>query len=359
MAVDRISMLPDELLCHILSFLPTPMAVVTSILSKRWKPLWLSVVSNLFFDDQSSKPFHCFTDFIYATILNRDFPITTFRLQCRAGLYLSDFDLKIWVNAAIRRGLENLYIQLSGVRLSLSSCIFCCNTLVVLNLARLLLDQFSVVDLPSLKTLHLNDVGFPQPQNLVDLLTRCPILEYMGLSDIYYWGLEDVPSNKNGGSLSKLVRADIHDVSFDIFVGSLGIDKYMNDIPIFPNLTHLELTREWDMSWDMVLAMLKQCPMLQNFVLDMRKSFDDSDDLVWTSPCFVPECLSSQLRKCSIINCEGTESGLYFAKYIMQNSRVLRTMTICTLCSSELKVELLKELSSCSRSSMICQLSFK
>ncbi|KAH0986500.1 hypothetical protein GBA52_013677 [Prunus armeniaca] len=40
---DRISGLPDEILCHILSFLPTVQAVRTTILSHRWNHVWASV----------------------------------------------------------------------------------------------------------------------------------------------------------------------------------------------------------------------------------------------------------------------------------------------------------------------------
>ncbi|CAG7861564.1 unnamed protein product [Brassica rapa] len=38
--VDLISSLPDKMLHHILSFVPTKVAITTSVLSKRWRHVW-------------------------------------------------------------------------------------------------------------------------------------------------------------------------------------------------------------------------------------------------------------------------------------------------------------------------------
>ncbi|XP_058735067.1 putative F-box/LRR-repeat protein At5g41840 isoform X2 [Vicia villosa] len=53
--IHRISDLPDSILSHILSFLPTKFVATTSILSKRWKPVWLYVLI-LNFDDKAFNP---------------------------------------------------------------------------------------------------------------------------------------------------------------------------------------------------------------------------------------------------------------------------------------------------------------
>ncbi|XP_057440836.1 F-box/FBD/LRR-repeat protein At5g56420-like [Lotus japonicus] len=376
--VDRISALPDDILCHILSFLPTQHTIATSLLSKRWKSLWYSVPS-LYFENQSnlqknSTAYHWFQNFIYATIRARDWhqPIRSFCLKyvVESNFRPSNYDIDEWVKAATQRGgLKNLHIEVTFPNpmdqtiIYLSGSNISCKTLVDLKLMGLSVQVYSFVDLPSLKTLHLEDVGFDYLQCLRELLSGCPILEYMHVNGTYCPGDDYDTLNKNNfKGLPKLVRADIYSLDdLDVLLEAicnvefLATDESLKDIPVFPNLTHVELAWGWGMNWHSVLTMLKQCPKLQNFGLNMELM---SANLVWISPKFVPECLSSQLRKCSITNYDSTRFQLHFAKYIMQNSRVLQTMTIYTEPSSSLqkKFEMIKELSIYPRT---CELLFK
>ncbi|PRQ30994.1 putative F-box domain-containing protein [Rosa chinensis] len=63
---DRISGLPDAILCHILSFLSKVDVVRTSILCHRWEKLWVSVPTLDLRDDsfdqgRGSTPIHKFS----------------------------------------------------------------------------------------------------------------------------------------------------------------------------------------------------------------------------------------------------------------------------------------------------------
>lgn len=82
---DQISALPDEIICHILSFLTSEEVFTTNVLSKRWRPLW-RLVPNLDFDDRRCSVESCsrFINMVYVTIYARSVhrPIKRFNLIC-------------------------------------------------------------------------------------------------------------------------------------------------------------------------------------------------------------------------------------------------------------------------------------
>jgi len=78
---------------------------------------------------------------------------------------------------------------------------------------------------------------------------------------------------------------------------------------------------------------------------------DDQEDRV--EPEFVPQCLSSHLRTCTIQDNGGLQSEFMLAKYILKNAKFLQTMTF----SSEIEQhELERKFSSCPKASAKCQL---
>ncbi|XP_019058571.1 PREDICTED: FBD-associated F-box protein At5g56370-like [Tarenaya hassleriana] len=73
--MDRISVLPDELLLRILSLVPMKDVVRTMILSKRWQSLW-TMVPKLEYNCVGHKTEHeIFTEFVYRSLLLNRAPI--------------------------------------------------------------------------------------------------------------------------------------------------------------------------------------------------------------------------------------------------------------------------------------------
>ncbi|XP_059623844.1 F-box/LRR-repeat protein At4g14103-like isoform X2 [Cornus florida] len=177
--VDRISSLPDSLLVHILSFLPTIDAVGTSILSSRWKHLW-ACVPTLDFD--VNLPFgepYSDMNFVDRVLFNHELScIQKFRLNC-----IEENDLSrvyTWISVAINRGVQELEIVINqgewDFRCPLS--LFTCPTLVVLKLG-FLVSLSTVprsVHFKSLKVLHVS-FNFPDNGLMQNLFWNCPVLE--------------------------------------------------------------------------------------------------------------------------------------------------------------------------------------
>ncbi|KAL0843470.1 hypothetical protein Bca101_016715 [Brassica carinata] len=189
---DRISFLPDHLLCQILSDVPTKTAVVTSVVSTRWRTIWLSTpVLNLHTDDfpnftalasfisrflDFSKDSSCLHKLKLA--LRSERPIQElwkFALKCA---YLDpSYLITQWINNAVK--LQHLDIIFSypwnAEMMPLS--IYTCVTLVSLKLHSVSLADSEYVSLPCLKIMHLVDNVYASDAFLEKLISSCPVLE--------------------------------------------------------------------------------------------------------------------------------------------------------------------------------------
>ncbi|KAK2354967.1 hypothetical protein P8452_75219 [Trifolium repens] len=200
--IDRMSSLPNSILCHILSFLPTKTSVRTmSLVSRRWRNLWKNLEVFDFRDkwnneysyhgpdDEYIQWFMFFTVFVNTVLaLRRSNVVRKFRLSCD---YIQNdpfctHSIDTWISTAIGPYLEEFHLNLlnagfNNFPLKLLSC----SNLVSLSLngyTLLQLQDTLEICLPSLKVLHLLDIEDLDLNSVNMLISGCPILENLELS---------------------------------------------------------------------------------------------------------------------------------------------------------------------------------
>ncbi|KAL0874240.1 hypothetical protein Bca101_023945 [Brassica carinata] len=113
-----INKLPEDLRCHILSFLSTKEAALTSVLSKSWRDLF-TLIPNLDLDDTTfmpdERPEECegtsFMEFVNRVLaLHSDSPIKKFSVRCHKGV--DSYPVGDWVVKALRRGATDVTLML-------------------------------------------------------------------------------------------------------------------------------------------------------------------------------------------------------------------------------------------------------
>ncbi|KAL9283654.1 putative FBD-associated F-box protein [Arabidopsis thaliana] len=180
--MDRISLLPDDVVFKILSFVPTKVVVSTNLLSKRWRYLWKHVPKLDYRDPSLVDTEHWRASrFVDKFLLLHEAPVLE-TLHLSLSRNCPPSDIETWISVAISRGVRNLHIYLyipSTGPIRLPRSLYTCETLVSLYL---LLD-FTVDDAPfmfclrSLKVLVLLFAKFSSDEIVNRLLSGCPVLE--------------------------------------------------------------------------------------------------------------------------------------------------------------------------------------
>nr|ABD32486.1 Cyclin-like F-box [Medicago truncatula] len=333
---DRISDLPDEILHHILSFLPSSQIALTSLLSKRWNPLWLTI--------PNADRISALRVELLCRILSRlpTKQIFVASLLSRRWRLLRQRILDINLDDMEGDHNQDTYILYSEAQHSSATPIYLpnnilCSTLVVLNLngnGVLTIDCVyeSYTNLPNLEKLHMTKVHFLKLKYLIQILSVCPLLE-----DLL---IKNVTTNDDNDTLDaltkqrdkllkpfpKLLKAHISDSSsissflplklfynveflraqvavqtplklFD-YVAPVQTSEQQDTTQFF-NLTHMELSFEKEdeeyYHWDWLKKFIRACPSLQSIVIHKivgggvgyGLSGDDHNSL---HPQFVPNC---------------------------------------------------------------------
>ncbi|CAA0808505.1 Unknown protein [Striga hermonthica] len=198
-SIDLLSSLPDDVIFHILSFLPTKLSMATSVLGKRWRFLWAHVPSLHFsgppplcnFTEEGARALYYFkkegtraSDMIHKIILRhkakRIDSLTLYHFNC------SEYQLETLITTAIDRSIRNLYLELKFHAIPKS--LFNCKTIVDLTLciSTMSLSAVDNVSLPSLKKFHVStNVVCENDGALPHFLSGCPSLEELSMAIIF------------------------------------------------------------------------------------------------------------------------------------------------------------------------------
>ncbi|OAP17998.1 hypothetical protein AXX17_AT1G46950 [Arabidopsis thaliana] len=388
--MDHVSNLPEGVLCHILSFLTTKEAALTSILCKRWRNL-LAFVPNLVIDDsvflhpeegkeeryEIQQSFMEFVDRVLA--LQGNSPIKKFSLKFRTDFASHRVDA--WISNVLARGvseLDVLVILYGAEFLPLSPKCFKSRNLVTLKINSLVF--FRV--LPALEELVLFGVSWRDRDVTVSnasiktltikfnyylgtLSLDTPSLVYFCFSDHV---AKDYPLAKmeklSEARISLLVTEDqierarapnIYWVEDDVVLRLVNVGKLMKGIrnvqylnlspntlevllkccesmPLFNNLKSLTIESNERRGWQAMPVLLRNCPHLETLVLEglLHHVTDKCGNAC--------DCVSREVKGRSLTTCpiklleikgfQGTTKEMHVIKHFLEYFPCLREIKI-------------------------------
>ncbi|RZC93609.1 hypothetical protein C5167_007651 [Papaver somniferum] len=277
-AEDRISNLPDSLLHHILSFLPTRLVARTSILSRKWKYIWTSIPNLRFrYDKHSSDPISpTFIDYVDGTLRRRCFSdndIHTFYL--RSSHHLNESRVNTWISNVMSLNVKDFGLVLEQ---NDPSCIP--------------QSFFTCASLTSLLLRVLGDIGFPE-------YISFPRLKHLRLEveAVVQLSSSRLEKTCHIEALRQLLRSLAHVKCLAVKNLHPEAKNLLKNAPAYRNIKRLKITQVVKSDIGTVVALLKVTPNLESFVFEhsliglrmkrtMIMKMMVGRPLIWLDVCF-------------------------------------------------------------------------
>ncbi|KFK33098.1 hypothetical protein AALP_AA6G330900 [Arabis alpina] len=241
--MDRFSSLPNEIICHIGSFLSTKEAVFIMVLSKRYQNLFTIIPTLSFNGDEES-----FKDFVDGVLA---LPVTS-RIRTFSLLwYHFEYDhINRCLCDVLKRGVLVIELNLKvhePRNYSLPSEVFTCKTVVKMDLRCGFAIELLPEDafLPSLKTLFLESVQFYDSDGCCafqTLLSASPVLEELVIDNIEWerWKWSSIVSSPTLQRLT-IRREEWFSYDSDDILDSRGLAYDFDSISLdTPSLIYLD-----------------------------------------------------------------------------------------------------------------------
>lgn len=185
---DRISNLPDNILLHILSFISTKEAIRTSILSTRWKYLWIflpiidlydGLKNSVLANGRNLELEDSFVMLVSEALFSRDMSCLR-KLSLVLSMDVNVFLVKRWIAAAVDHQVEVLFLAhlQRGRDYVLPPSLFTSTSLCTLKLdIHCAIKAPRYVNFSSLQIMHLSKVRFQDDESTRNLFSGCPMLQ--------------------------------------------------------------------------------------------------------------------------------------------------------------------------------------
>ncbi|CAA7048282.1 unnamed protein product [Microthlaspi erraticum] len=193
--VDRLSELPDNLLCQILLNNPTKDVVKSSVLSQRWRNLWRHV-PGLSLEPGDFPEYEAYVSFVdsFLGYNNSESRLQKFKIKDKSLDRKHDWDwdyshgddVARWIDAIVKRRVQHLHVGDStgevDKQAEIPSTVYNCESLVSLKLFSVSLANPKSVSFSCVKVMNLGNVRFVSDCAFEMLILGSPVLERLIVS---------------------------------------------------------------------------------------------------------------------------------------------------------------------------------